>query len=209
MGMLETYASNVDETAGQACWFVYLLPILDCSAFKVGFSSNPLRRIYSFSHRYFDRFDFDQAVLLKMDACSGVRSVEAALKEAFTEFRTEAPCWVPAEAGGHTEWFSSDSFTQAAEQLRSFATIDERARVIKVSDFIGSELTRLISSFEEWALHHAHAVRDDMISVSLGYEPTVAMEPLRDWFDAYRFFEIRLFADDPAALQFITESIRR
>jgi hypothetical protein len=208
--MLEYHDSNVDnETAEQSCWFVYLLPLLDGSAFKVGFSSNPLQRIYSFSHRYYERFDFDHAVLLQMDSCARARSVEAALKKALAEFGADAPTWVPVEAGGHTEWFSSISFVQAEEQLRSFVKMVEPMRLIMVSDFIGSELTRLTSSFEEWALQQAHAVRDDMISVALGYEPTVSIKLLRDWFDAYRFFNIRLFRDDPAVLELVANSARQ
>ena len=37
-------------------WCVYLLALTDCSAFKIGFSCNLLQRLYSFSHRYFERF---------------------------------------------------------------------------------------------------------------------------------------------------------
>jgi hypothetical protein len=208
--MLENYDSKADnETAEKSGWFVYLLPLSDGSAFKVGFSSNPLQRIYSFSHRYFERFDLNQAVLLQMDSCDRVRSVEASLKQALAEARTEAPSWVPVEAGGHTEWFSSLSFVQAEEQLRSCAKMGEPTRLVMLSDFIGSELTRLTSSFEEWALHQAHAVRDDMISVALGYEPTVSTRLLRDWFDTYRFFNIGLFRGDPAVLEFVANSARQ
>jgi hypothetical protein len=210
MEMLEDYASNVDhETAQQSRWFVYLLPLLNCSSFKVGFSSNPLQRIYSFNHRYFERFDFDQAVLLQMDSCVRARSVEAALKKALAEFGADAPHWVRVEAGGHTEWFNSVAFVQAEEQLRSFAKMVEPTRLIMASDFIVSELTRLTSPFEEWALQQAHAVRDDMIAVALGYEPTVSIKLLRDWFDAYRFFKIGLFRDDPAVLELVANSARQ
>jgi hypothetical protein len=167
-----------------------------------------LQRIYSFSHRYYERFDFDQAVLLQTDSCARARSVEAALKKALAEFGADSPNWVPVEAGGHTEWFSSVSFVQAEEQLRSFAKMVEPTRLIMASDFIVSELTRLTSPFEEWALQQAHAVRSDMISVALGYEPIVSIKLLRDWFDAYRFFDVRLFADNPAVLEFVTECVQ-
>lgn len=47
-------------------WFVYLLALADYSAFKVGFSCNPLQRIFSFSRRYFECFDLRQSRLLRL-----------------------------------------------------------------------------------------------------------------------------------------------
>jgi hypothetical protein len=32
---------------------------------------------------------------------------------------------------------------------------------------------------------------------------------LRDWFDAYRFFKIGLFRDDPAVLELVANSARQ
>jgi hypothetical protein len=68
--VVNSYSVGFDETTGQSSWFVYLFPLLDYTAFKIGFSSNPLQRIYGFSHRYFERFDFDRALLLQMHSCA-------------------------------------------------------------------------------------------------------------------------------------------
>jgi hypothetical protein len=206
--VVNSYSVSFDEPAGQSSWFVYLLPLLDYTAFKVGFSCNPLQRIYSFSRRYFERFDFDRALLLQMSSCAQVRAVEASIKETFAEFRTDAPSWVPNEAGGHTEWFSAVYCAQAVTQLKLSLTMCESARLIKASDFIADTLSQTLAAFEQWALQQAYCLHDDEISMSLGYEPTVTARPLRDWFDAYRFFDIALFKDDPAALAFVTASAR-
>jgi len=35
-----------------------------------------------------------------------------------------------------------------------------------------------------------------------------AVSSLRDWLDAYRFFDLSLFGDDPAVRKFVMESAR-
>ena len=34
------------------------------------------------------------------------------------------------------------------------------------------------------------------------------LSALRDWLDAYRFFDVPLFSDDPAVLSFVTSTAR-
>jgi hypothetical protein len=184
-------------------WFVYLFALTDCSGFKVGFSCNPLQRIHTFSRRYFERFDVYQSWLLELDAEADARAVEATLKTELAEFRSEAPVWVPMEAGGHTEWFSAVHFATAEERLRSFQRVLEIARLGSASDFFRSELGRVSASFESWAVSQAHFVGGRVSSVRELRGSIDAARSLRDWLDAYRYFDLPLFVDDPAVLQFV------
>jgi hypothetical protein len=190
-------------------WFVYLFALTDCSAFKVGFSCNPLQRIYSFSHRYFERFDLGQSLLLPRNDCTDARVAEAALKAELGEFRTNSPPWVPCEAGGRTEWFSAVYFGNAEERLRSFLPGHGAAQLASVADFIRRELVRLSSSFELWAWRQAQCVSDGWSSASRARAHIDAAGSLRDWLDAYRYFDVPLFVDDPAVLQFVRDCARR
>ena len=191
-------ASSQRECSLDESWCVYLLPLTDCTAFKVGFSCNPLQRIYSFSHRYFERFDLHAALLLQLAACEQARAIETTLKLQLAEHRMEAPAWVPMTAGGHTEWFGAVHLAQAREILHAMQPLHEAARLLSPFDSLQAELMQRRTAFEAWACHLAQqltAVR----AARTGVNGTT----LRDWLDAYHFFDIPLFADDPAARQFV------
>lgn len=189
-------------------WFVYLLALTDCSAFKVGFSCNPLQRIHSFSRRYFERFDLHGSSLLQLATNAEARALEAAIKTALTDFRTEPPSWVPREAGGHTEWFSAVHCEAAVEQFRAYLDSDPATRLIEAATFIRGELERLSPAFEQWAWAQVRHVCE--LSSFAYPDPAAAgaLSSLRDWLDAYRFFELSLFSDDPAIREFVTQSAR-
>jgi T5orf172 domain len=191
-----------------AAWFVYLLALVDCSAFKVGFSCNPLQRIYSFSRRYYERFDLRQSRLLPVRTEGYARVIEAALKTELAEFRSECPAWVPAEAGGHTEWFSAVYFGQAEERLRSFMQAHEVSQLTDTADYVRAELDRLCAAFEPWAWSQAQHVCDAQSSPYTARTAAEIAGSLRDWLDAYRYFDVPLFKDDPAVLDFVTDSVR-
>lgn len=173
-------------------WFVYLFALTDCSAFKVGFSANPLQRIHTFCRRYFERFDLHQSLLLRLDTCAAARAVEAQLKSELASFRMAAPGWVPSTAGGHTEWFSAVYFTQAEAMLRAAAQQD--GQVLDAFEVLHAHLAQLTAGFEAWAWRLAQQVRDSHASQAA---------TLRDWLDTYRYFDIRLFTDDPEVRQFM------
>jgi hypothetical protein len=183
-----------------ACWFVYLLSLVDCSAFKVGFSCNPLQRIYTFTHRYFERFDLHQSQLLRVRSHDDARAIEAALKATFAECRADCPAWVSQDAGGHTEWFSAVYFSDAHERLREFRRDHAGAMMVPAHEFIHDELSRLSTTFEAWALSQAHQVS------SAAQAADESSRVLRDWLDAYRVLEIPLFVDDPAVRAFVERS---
>jgi hypothetical protein len=189
-----------------AAWFVYLFALADCSAFKVGFSCNPLQRIHCFSRRYYERFDLEQSRLLRVDSEADARAVEATLKDELAEFRTDAPLWVPPEAGGHTEWFAALHFGRAEERLRSFIT--EVAPMTDAAGYFRAELERLSGSFEPLAMSQAQQVCDASASAYTLRSALKIAESLRDWLDAYRFFDVPLFRDDPQAGGFVTSTAR-
>lgn len=187
-------------------WFVYLFALADCSAFKVGFSCSPLQRIHCFSRRYYERFDLDQSRLLRLDTEADARAVEATLKDELAEFRVDSPTWVPPEAGGHTEWFAAVQFGRAADRLHSFVT--EVALVSDAAGYIRGELERLSGSFEPLAMSQAQHVCDASASPYTVKSALAIADSLRDWLDAYRFFDVPLFADDPDARNFVTSTAR-
>lgn len=189
-----------------AAWFVYLFALADCSAFKVGFSCNPLQRIHCFSRRYYERFDLHQSRLLRLDTEADARAVEATLKAELAEFRTDSPVWVPPEAGGHTEWFAAVHFGRAEDRLRSFVT--EVALVTDAAGYIRSELERLSGSFEPLAMSQAQQVCDASTSPYTLRSALTLADSLRDWLDAYRFFDVPLFADDAQVRTFVASSAR-
>ena len=191
-----------------AAWFVYLFALADCSAFKVGFSCNPLQRIYTFSRRYYERFDLAQSLLLRVSAEADARVIEATLKAELAEFRSDSPLWVPPEAGGHTEWFSAVHFGRAGERLRSFLATDELTRVTDAAGHIRDELARLSDSFEPWAWSQAQQVCDASASAYTVRSALTIADSLRDWLDAYRHFDLPLFADDPDVRSFVTSTAR-
>jgi hypothetical protein len=201
-----------EQRADSRAWFVYLFALADCSAFKVGFSCSPLQRICTFSRRYFERFDLSQSVLLKLPQCELARAMESALKTELASYRTDAPSWVPMEAGGHTEWFSAVYFAEAEARLHaSVATHDTGlipGLVANAFEFFRVELERVSTSFEPWARSQAKRNCDAWSSAQRGYMVRDHSASLRDWFDAYRYFDVPLFADDPATLEFVRTSAR-
>jgi hypothetical protein len=184
-------------------WFVYLFALTDCSAFKVGFSCNPFQRIHTFCRRYYERFDVRQSLLLHLDSEADARAIEATLKSELAANRTDSPAWVPLEAGGQTEWFSAVELGRAGERLRSFLAEHEVGRVIDADEFFRNELERMSSSFEPWAWSQAQQVCEASASAYTQSSALALADSLRDWLDAYRFFDVPLFSDDPAVREFV------
>ena len=200
VAMLESLAGPAGQEAPllpDASWFVYLLPLTDCSAFKVGFSCNPLQRIYSFSRRYFERFDLHGATLLRLEQCEQARAIEALLKVELAVHRCPAPQWLPKAAGGHTEWFSAVQFGHAQSLLQAALLTPGCAQMLGAFELIHAELTQRRTDFESWAWHFAQH------SCTASGQPRAERVRLRDWLDTYQYFAIPVFADDPAVRQFV------
>lgn len=186
------------ELESDRCWFVYLLAATDCSAFKVGFSCNPLQRLYSFNHRYFETFDLAASQVLRVVNCDLAREYEANIKSTFSDYRTECPAWVLPQAGGDTEWFSAVHFDDAQAQLARQSP--NQAALEHLEALVRSELVDVRSYFESWALAQGNKI----VSARAPRERALAAadaRTLRDWLDAYRHLGIPIFVDDPEALQ--------
>src|SRR5262245_46865256 len=110
-------------------WYVYVLPLWDATAFKVGYTTHPLQRLHSFARRFFERFDLHQARLLAVDCETTARAIEKDLKTLLDAARSEAPQWVNATAGGHTEWFLAAEQSKALEQLGCAGATDAFAEM--------------------------------------------------------------------------------
>lgn len=190
-------------------WFVYLFALTDCSAFKVGFSCNPLQRIYTFSRRYFEHFDLRQSLLLRFGGEREARDAEALLKTQLAACRTECPCWVPVEAGGRTEWFSAVNFVDAQATLNVVAQAEDCAPATNAFDPMRIQLERFSAAFEQWAWKQAHALTAAWSAANSGYVVRDCADQLRDWLDAYRYFDLPLFKDDPDVYRFVSACAHR
>ncbi len=192
------------DPSASGAWYVYLFALADCSAFKVGFSCQPLQRIFTFSRRYFERFDLRQSLLLEVPDCEAARALEADLKVTFAAHRAEAPAWVPLPAGGHTEWFGAVYFGEAAARLRAIG----KAEPACAFDVLRAQLERARASFEMWAAQQAQLVCEAWSSAQRGYAVKDRRGVLRDWLDAYRYFDLHLFSDEPRLYEFVRQSAR-
>lgn len=206
---VDAFLFDAERASGdEQSWFVYLFALADCSAFKVGFTCNPLQRIFTFSRRYFEYFDLRQSILLELPDCDAARALEAELKQTFAADRAQAPTWVPALAGGHTEWFAAVHFSAAEARLRSIVAAHDRVRVTSAFDLFRAELERASASFETWAYGQAQRACEAWSSAQRGYAVRDRGGSLRDWLDAYRYFDLRLFADEPQVHAFVRDSAR-
>ncbi|HTE42476.1 MAG TPA: GIY-YIG nuclease family protein [Steroidobacteraceae bacterium] len=195
--MLPLYDSDESE------WFVYVLPLAGGAAFKVGFSCHPLQRFYAFTRRYFERFDLHRALLLRVTSCDDARRIEALLKASLAAYRANAPVW-SLEAGGHTEWFRVDAFDEAEQLLGAQIPTIEAAQLIDPLQHLHRELSRMSQTFAGWAYAQACQIRDAWEVADRGWPaPYREAQTLRDWLDAYRFFDVSLLPDDPEMAEFI------
>lgn len=196
-------ANNDGCLSTSDAWFVYLLRSADWTAFKVGFTCNPLQRFHSFHHRYFEGFDLHRSALLQLDSEREARRVEAELKHTFANSRHDAPSWVAEAAGGYTEWFAALHADAAEAHLLTCGD-----RVLNAAEIIREQLRAHARTFEHWATLQSQLVADPR---AFGITPPATREAaraLRDWLDAFRYFEIDLFADDPDALEFVRAQAR-
>jgi hypothetical protein len=187
-------------------WFVYLLPLRLCTAFKVGMTCNPLQRLTTFSDRYFERFELAQGLLLQLHSRTAARTTESAIKKLLADYAADCPEWVPVEAGGYTEWFAAPYTSMAEMHLRETLATNENAKLHVAEDFFRAQLQQFSGTFEQWAADNAKRVCDNAYSATLGYEVSANSRSLRNWLDAYRHFDVPIFKDDPAMLQFVRRS---
>jgi hypothetical protein len=205
---IEPFLLDTETCAASRPWFVYLFALTDCSAFKVGFSCNPLQRICTFTRRYFERFDLSQSLLFELSHSELARELEAIVKTELAAHRAAAPAWLPIEAGGHTEWFSAVYFGEAEARLRACVAMHGYAQVASAFDHFRAQLEQVRAPFEAWAAAQGQRAYDAWASAQRGYMVRDEVSPLRDWLDAYRYFDLPLFVDEPRVLDLVRQSAR-
>ena len=84
--------------------YVYMLPMFGEDWLKLGSSGDPLRRAREFSPRFFQLFDFEQALLVETGDRGEAGRVETALRRTLRAHRAPMPLEIRSAAGGHTEW---------------------------------------------------------------------------------------------------------
>lgn len=92
------------RTLGKGRSFVYMLPCRDQDLLKIGFSREPLTRLRTLHHRFFDYFDLERGLLLEVDRVAQARAIERDILLRHAGERSPAPLAVPDQAAGYTEW---------------------------------------------------------------------------------------------------------
>src|SRR5262249_28317779 len=127
------------------------------AAFKVGFTTHPLQRVSAFCARFYERFDLSQSLLLSVAGIARARELELEMKHRLAGYRFEPPAWVPAAAGGRTEWFAFESFSEAKSQLAAYAGRDG-ASIVEARERLASDFHAMSSQFEPWAWTRAQEI---------------------------------------------------
>ncbi|HEU4601612.1 MAG TPA: GIY-YIG nuclease family protein [Steroidobacteraceae bacterium] len=192
------------EQAETGSWFVYLLLLTDCTAFKVGFTCNPLQRIYAFHRRYFEAFDLDQSLLIDVYTCEAARELEAELKRMLAQNRVAAPSWVAAQAGGITEWFSAVFFSDALAHVRQHGAAHTQ-RLVELRSQMETSLVTHRDQFERWTVSELQYIDLLARNSKTNGAARERMQRLGDWMDAYRRFDIPVFAEAPEIRQALRE----
>lgn len=188
--------SNADPSDSAQRWYVYVLSATDCCGFKVGFTCNPLQRLYAFSPRYFEQFDLYASRLLQVESEADARALELTLKSELAHARVAAPGWVNARAGGRTEWFSGVCFTDAERRLQSVLGTGGLPRLLIAYDVLHHQLQGASGAFESWCEQQARQVQALALSAKTQHAAREAARTLQAWLDAYGYFGIACRATD-------------
>lgn len=178
--------------------YVYLLPLQGEDWLKLGLSDDPLRRAREFSHRFYDAFDFDQAMLVQFDSRREAAATELTLRRAFAAHNAPMPLSLRAEAGGHTEWFrgAHAGLAAAVQTLEAAGHLVHRP----ARRWFARALAARRLELHAWssALLREHLFDpEEILPVPL---PAALASQLADALDAYRRFDIGLDDLLPVAL---------
>ena len=178
--------------------YVYLLPLHGEDWLKLGKSTDPLRRAREFSSRFYDEFDFDEALLVQFDSDREAAATELALRRQFARHNAPMPLTIRFEAGGYTEWFrgARSGMSSAIDGLEAAGHIVHRP----ARPWFARAMASRRSDLHAWAsaLLREHLIDPD--AAPPGPLPgTVALQ-LADVLDAYLSFGIDIEGLLPAAL---------
>lgn len=97
------------RTPSRGRCFLYVVPSAYEDLLKIGHSRDPLARLQSLHHRWFEVFDLEHALLVETDSVRDARGLELAFHRQFRQHNAPAPLTVQPEAGGHSEWYRGAS----------------------------------------------------------------------------------------------------
>lgn len=171
--------------------YLYLFPCVGEDHLKLGISTDPLARIRSFSPRWFEFFDLDEAALLEFDGKAEARAWETRLKRELRELNAPAPLQASSRAGGHTEWFRGSQAIVVA-RMQALAglgvPLHRPARA-----WLRAALARASDDLYAWSEAMLQALREDAGNQALA-------RTLRDACDAHQAMGLPLQECVPAAV---------
>lgn len=181
-----------------ASGFVYLLPLHGEDWLKAGISTDPLRRAREFHRRFFELFDFSQALLLETGSPRDAAAVERGLREAFRVHRAPMPLTVRAVAGGHTEWYRG-AYPAMSAAVRELETAGYALHA-PGQDWFAAALRARRGELHDWSsslLRQHFFDPDEALAEPL---PADAAALLLDNVETYRHFGLGVREHLPAAL---------
>jgi hypothetical protein len=165
--------------------FVYVLPCAYDDILKLGMSRDPLARMQTLHHRYFEFFDLERALLIETETVRDARRLELALGGGIEAHNAPAPLVVRGEAGGHTEWYRG-----AFERLQDAATDLARTGYAVHKPARSWLRSRLIASSD----HLYPWSNETLLAIESNAIPTEVARHLRrlllDSLDAFSAFDI-------------------
>ena len=173
--------------------FVYMLPLADGRGFKLGRTANLLRRISSFSLRYFEDFNLREAPIVRCVTKAQTTELERILKRE-AAVRIEPPEWLEWGVRCPTEWFAAG----AARAVRQYvATLDTDPRYVGVSlETTYDEIRRQLIASEEymttWAMMTWAEISGRTAARGGHHVSTLLGRQLIASLDAYKWFDMPL-----------------
>ncbi|MEP6940391.1 MAG: GIY-YIG nuclease family protein [Rudaea sp.] len=167
--------------------FVYILPCNGEDILKLGFSRDPLIRLQTLHHRYFDFFDIDRAFMIETDRVRDARSLERELGSQIAQHRAPAPLMIRPHAGGHTEWYRGalQIVLDRAESLK----VHRGHMLWPLRPWLRARLQQQSDNFVEWSTSVC-AELDIARAQGLGAIAHRLELLLRDTLDAFAAFDI-------------------
>lgn len=181
---------------GAGASYVYVIPCAHEDILKLGMSRDPLGRFQTLHPRYFDFFDFDQALLVQTDSVREARAIELRLGRGLSLHRAPAPLGVTATAGGHTEWYRGalDELRGAAEQLRQ----DGHLVHAPLREWMAEALRERGRLLFHWSQQMLDAIEIEKGPGAPPDRPSSLEWTLRNALDAYAAFELGFVERVPA-----------
>jgi hypothetical protein len=172
--------------AGAGASFVYVIPCAHEDILKLGMSRDPLGRFQTLHPRYFDFFDFDQALLVQTDSVREARAIELRLGRSLALHRAPAPLGVAATAGGHTEWYRG----ALAELQREAAALREAGHRVQqpLREWMAEALRERGRLLFHWSQQMLEAIEVEKGPGAPPARPGPLEWTLRNALDAYAAF---------------------